>query len=95
MLALLLAVFLFQVVSVYASAVEDDTVSVDNGVGAQGGENMDPETNLPYLFAVFAVTWAVLFAYVLMMSQKYRRLRAEVKALKASMEERAAQREVG
>ncbi len=43
--------------------------------------------NLGYLFAAFAVVWAVLFAYVLGLSRKQRQLRREIDSLKKAMAE--------
>ncbi|MBT4125594.1 MAG: CcmD family protein [Chloroflexi bacterium] len=43
------------------------------------------ETNLGYLFAVFAVTWALFFAYVLYMGRKQRVLQHEIARLKGKI----------
>ena len=44
------------------------------------------ETNLVYVLVVFAVTWAVLFAYILWMVIKQRQIQAEVKKLRAKID---------
>ena len=54
-------------------------------------DRRDPESNLPYLFAVFIVTWGVLFGFVFFMSRRQRGLQREVEALKAMLAEREAQ----
>ncbi len=41
-----------------------------------------PEANLPYLFAVFIITWAAFFAYVFVMSRRQNELRQEIDALR-------------
>ncbi len=41
-----------------------------------------PEANLPYMFAVFIITWAVFFGYVFVMSRRQNELRQEIDALK-------------
>lgn len=41
-----------------------------------------PEANLPYLFAVFIITWAAFFGYVFVMSRRQNELRQEIDALK-------------
>lgn len=38
--------------------------------------------NAPYLFAAFAVIWALVFAYVLMLIRNQRKLRREIAYLK-------------
>ena len=48
----------------------------------------DPEANLPFLFAVFIITWAAFFAYVFYVSRKQREMQAEIEALKRALEER-------
>ncbi len=54
-------------------------------------DRRDPESNLPYLFAVFIVTWGVLFGFVFFMSRRQRGLQREVEALKAMLAQREAQ----
>lgn len=49
----------------------------------------DPESNLPYLFAVFIITWALFFAYVIYMALKQRRMQSEIEALTAMLTEKA------
>jgi len=48
----------------------------------------DPEANLPYLFAVFIITWGLFFGYVIYMTLKQRRMQAEIEALSAAMHEK-------
>lgn len=47
--------------------------------------NSDPEANLPFLFAVFIITWALFFAYAIYMSIKQRRMEKEIDTLRASL----------
>lgn len=61
------------------------TVSSDeNGVATSVVEREEGklETSLGYLFAVFAITWALFFAYVLYMGRKQRVLQHEIARLK-------------
>ena len=51
-------------------------------------EGGDPEANLPYLFAVFFITWAVFFAYVYVLSGRQRDMRREIGLLKDMLAER-------
>ena len=43
--------------------------------------------NLNYLLAAFIVIWVVLFAYILVMSQRQRRLQRDINLLKTSLQE--------
>ena len=53
-----------------------------------GAEDKDPESNLPYLFAVFIITWAVFFAYVFIMSRRQRQMQREIDALAQALSEK-------
>ena len=78
---------------VYASADSVGPSVGETQVDAQqaDADRRDPESNLPYFFAVFMVTWAVLFGFVFFMSRRQRGLQREVEALKAMLAEREAQ----
>ena len=62
------------------------TVSSENGVAISVVEREEGklETSLGYLFAVFAVTWALFFAYVLYMGRKQRVLQHDIARLKGA-----------
>ena len=62
------------------------TVSSANGVATSVVEREEGklETSLGYLFAVFAVTWALFFAYVLYMGRKQRVLQHEIARLRGT-----------
>jgi CcmD family protein len=63
------------------------TVSFENGIASSVVEREEGklETNLEYLFAVFAITWALFFAYVLYMGSKQRVLQHEIAKLKGTI----------
>ncbi len=44
--------------------------------------------NAGYLFAAFTIIWAVVFAYVLYLFNRQRRLRWEIDSLKETLKER-------
>ncbi len=44
-----------------------------------------PSENLPYLFAVYAVTWAVFFVYVFFVARKQREMQREIQELKQAL----------
>ena len=58
-------------------------------------EGYDPAANLPYLFAVFIVTWAGLFGYAFMMTQRRREMQRDLEALRLAMAERERQQAEG
>ena len=93
-LALVIAVVAaFGVDSAYGFHVAEDPVTLDGDIVAEEHGD-DPESNLPFLFAVFFITWAAFFAYVFVMSRRQREMRREIEVLKrvlAEKEERAAQ----
>ena len=47
-----------------------------------------PPTNLPYLFAAFAVSWLVFFGYAFLMARRQQELERQVRALRPSGEGR-------
>ena len=63
------------------------TVTFENGTAFSVVEREEGklEANLGYLFAVFAVTWALFFAYVLYMGRKQRVLQHEIAKLKGKI----------
>ena len=56
--------------------------------GSMAAEDTDPEANLPYLFAAYAVTWVGFFVYLYFLSQRNRNLQREVEALREALAER-------
>ena len=56
----------------------------------QQSDEMDGESELPWLFAVFIITWAAFFAYVFIMSRRQREMQREIEMLKRSLEDREA-----
>lgn len=63
------------------------TVIFENGTAFSVVEREEGklETNLGYLFAVFVITWALFFAYVLYMGRKQRVLQHEIAKLKGTL----------
>ena len=69
----------------YASAYEAaSAVSADSTAQQQARG----EAELPWLFAVYIITWAAFFGYVFVMSRRQREMRAEIEALKRALAER-------
>ena len=46
-----------------------------------------PPSNLPFLFAAFAVAWLVFFGYAFFVSRRRQELEREVQELQQSLEE--------
>ena len=44
--------------------------------------------NLNYLFAAFAIVWAMIFGYVFSLSRKQRQLQREIKSLEEKIGEK-------
>ena len=47
-----------------------------------------PAHNIPYLFAAFAITWAVFFIYVFFTSRRQDELEQEMESLREEMRRR-------
>ena len=50
-------------------------------------QESNPEANLPFLFAAYAVVFLGLAGYILVLSRRQRELEREIKALRQSLEE--------
>ena len=46
-----------------------------------------PPSNLPYLVAAFAVSWAVFFIYAFFVTRRQRELQAEIRELRRALTE--------
>ncbi|MDA0265333.1 MAG: CcmD family protein [Chloroflexi bacterium] len=46
-----------------------------------------PSSNLPYLFAVFAISWVVLFGYLFYVNRRQHELRKEIARLQKILEQ--------
>ena len=44
------------------------------------------EAELPWLFAVYAITWAAFFGYVFVMSRRQREMQREIETLKRALD---------
>ena len=49
-------------------------------------EGLIPDERLPYLFAVYAVTWAVFFLYAFFVARRQHDMEREIRALRESLE---------
>ena len=54
----------------------------------QSQPTSSPEANLPFLFAVYIITWAAFFAYAFYVSRRQREMQREIEALKRALEDR-------
>ena len=46
-----------------------------------------PSSNLPYLFAAFAVSWVVLFGYLFYVNRRQHEMRKEIARLQKMLEQ--------
>ncbi len=61
--------------------------SIASGAGnAQSGS--DPESNLPFLFALYTITWLAFFAYAFYMTRRQSELNREIQELRRILEQR-------
>ncbi len=60
-----------------------------NAAAQAGGS--DPEANLPFLFAVYIITWAAFFGYAFYVSRRQRDMQGEIDALRRALEDRDRQ----
>ena len=51
------------------------------------------ESELPWLFAVYAITWAAFFAYVFIMSRRQREMQSEIDTLKRALDAKMDEQE--
>ena len=54
-----------------------------------------PANNIPYLFAAYAITWAVFFGFVFLTSRRQHELEQEVRLLRDALERRDPSGEPG
>ena len=55
----------------------------------EGGErDNEPDANLPYLFAVYIITWAGFFGYVFVMSRRQREMHRDLETLRMVLAEK-------
>ncbi len=57
-------------------------------MAAAAGQEAPGESNLPFLYGVFTVTWATFFAYAFYVSRRQRELRRQIEELRRALEER-------
>ena len=84
LLGLVLAALLATPVFADSGIVE---YAVSAATYAQASDS-DPEANLPYLFAVYILTWAGFFGYAFYMSRRQRDMRRDIDALRQALRDR-------
>ena len=88
-LAFIIVSFLIAPIAVTATE-NSDTLTIDDRVylGQETGQQqLNPEANLGFLFAVFAITWLGFFAYVFLIARRQKELNREIAILKNMIEE--------
>jgi CcmD family protein len=72
----------------YASSDQSDVVPDTPMAPPEEHEDGDGDAELPWLFAVFFITWAAFFGYVFVMSRRQREMQREIEALSLALQER-------
>ena len=72
----------------YASSAISDVVSDMPAAPVEEHEDGKSDSELPWLFAVFFITWAAFFGYVFLMSRRQREMQREIAALSLALQER-------
>jgi CcmD family protein len=54
-----------------------------------------PPSNLPFLFAAFAVTWVVFFVYAFFVSRRRQELQREIRTIQQELDQRSGLSEGG
>ena len=49
-----------------------------------------PSSNLPWLFAAFAVTWAVFFLYVFFVTRRQQEMQSQIRELRRALDRQEA-----
>ncbi len=86
--ALLLCTFASHAFAGHAAAYDGATGPTATAPSPQEAADSDPEAYLPYLFAVYAVTWAAFFGYIFLISRKQREMQQELTALRAALQDK-------
>jgi len=47
-----------------------------------------PSTNLPWLFAAFAVSWAVFFLYAIYVTRRQQEMQSQIRQLRRTLDQR-------
>jgi CcmD family protein len=79
------------VAAVLAAPVYAGNGIVDHAVSATTyaqASDSDPEANLPFLFAVYILTWAGFFGYAFYMSRRQRDMQRDIDALRQALRDR-------
>ena len=90
---LLIAVTIFLGGGVFGAVDADSVYPVDTTplitqAALAQEKSSDPEANLPFLFAVFIITWAGFFGYAFVSSRRQRQMEQEIRAVRAALEEK-------
>ena len=92
-IAISAVILLAAVLTPTASAVAYDSAPIITTVAATAdvpAQQQRGEAELPWLFAVYAITWAAFFAYVFVMSRRQREMQREIDALRRALQAKDA-----
>ncbi len=60
-------------------------IEVQTAPPQEGADELEGDSELPWLFAVFIITWAAFFGYVFFMSRRQREMRREIETLRLAL----------
>lgn len=69
-----------------ATAAYDGSFTVVTTAAEDPAQQRRGESELPWLFAVYAITWAAFFGYVFVMSRRQREMQREIDALNRALQ---------
>ena len=82
-------IIIVSIIVLLAAAVTPAAIAYDEphaSIAAEpAAQQQRGEAELPWLFAVYAVTWAAFFGYVFVMSRRQRELQREIDALQRAL----------
>ena len=80
----------FGISDAYASHIIPDQPQQETRIGPQqqSAEEEVGESELPWLFAVFAITWSAFFGYVFVMSRRQREMQREMETLARALSDK-------
>lgn len=84
------ALLLASDVSASSSDLQNNTLTEEVSPEDKDVGNSEAKANLPYLFAVFIITWACFFGYAFTMTRRRKELLREIETLKTLLTDNRA-----
>ena len=92
LLATVVIIFVFSVFGGTQIEASDETIeNVLAEVQTHPQQQLRGESELPWLFAVYIITWGAFFGYIFLLSRRQRDMRNEIEVLKRVLADRERQ----